>query len=82
MAGHEVRIDENGVLFESLGDVHDDAGHRYDRHDPRLHLRRIHEPPDRRVDDQKPDHDERDPVCLRGEDLRASEAERPAPARR
>ena len=64
------------------GEVHDDPDQRHDGHDPGLHLGRRDQPADRRVDDQEPDHHERDSVRLRGEDLRAREPERPPAAGR
>jgi hypothetical protein len=42
-----------------------------------VHVRRGDEPPNGRVDDQQRDEEEREAVALCGEDLRASEAERP-----
>ena len=59
-----------------------DAAERDGQHDPAVHVEREIEPPDRAVDDQDADDQQRDAVHLRGEDLEPAEAERPAPPRR
>ena len=63
-------------------EIHRDADESDDEDDATVHVRRIDEPPRCAVDDPDADEQQRDAVRLRGEDLRAPEAERPRPARR
>ncbi len=57
-------------------DVQDGAGNGHRQDQPGPHVRRLDEPVDRLEDDEAGDHQQRDAVGLRGEDLQASEAER------
>ena len=67
---------------ERGGEVDDDAGERDPEHDAAVHVRRRDETPHRRVHDEERDHQQRDAVRLRREDLAPPEAEGPGAPRR
>jgi len=61
------RVYSNGAAFED---------------DPAANFGRRDQPAHGSEDDPDADHQEQDPVDVRGEDLEAAEPERPAPSRR
>ena len=80
-AAHVQALAVGARQHERRDEVHGDADERDDEHDAAVHVGRRDEPAHGAVDDPDADEEQRDPVRLRGEDLGASEPERPRAAR-